>query len=613
MAGIDAHNIIAPSPRAFNKSNPLQNDDEPPRQCQRHTRGHGRSTVSYDMKYHPMDDILRPNFSATRRANGEQIPEEFRDSKVESDEDDEDEALSKVTSPNPHRRRSSRNTHLKKRPIYSAKWHPLDQMLKDNASSTRAVADDNHSKNIRRFSESSSTLKDEDSLSISTRFDHGQGADRASELESTTASITSSPRRSARVSSSQKGPPNYDMKYGDSIRPQSMPMLTAFTSYHVIDSLLRPKAAAKRMKSRLQPAALGKTFITLAYSKKTHSKQCSTVSKTDGFDVHETKSGSRYWRHQKDSVLQGTTIYTGSNIIEFTSERGNQNSEATYNISKGQDKSQARTPTSMQMVTNEEIVSSKPCLRLPTVSEESDREDDSGGGAITETEDTLIESMRGEHVPFSIMSDAALDELLLPAEQYLGKESSHGDAADLLSSDSKGSEPAGSVLAHPNKAVNSVAPEAKAVDLNTSSDRGLTGAVQIKKERTASGLLVGPRGKCDEPRTPKTDSKARKRKSGADSAVTVHEDLPGRTPLIKKIVRMNPASPGTDMPKENLADEGSVDYSSQVERGMSQTRRHQEAIGTPSTRRVRHLGVATTATPPYRSLSSSPGSSWTVR
>lgn len=227
MAGIDAHNIIAPSPRAFNKSNPLQNDDEPPRQCQRHTRGHGRSTVSYDMKYHPMDDILRPNFSATRRANGDQVPEEFRDSKVESDEDDEDEALSKVTSPNPHRRRSSRNIHLKQRPIYSAKWHPLDQILKDNASSTRAVADDNHSKNIRRFSESSPTLKDEDSLNISTSFDHGQGADRASELESTTASITSSPRRSARVSSSKKGPPNYDMKYGDSIRPQSLPMLTA--------------------------------------------------------------------------------------------------------------------------------------------------------------------------------------------------------------------------------------------------------------------------------------------------------------------------------------------------------------------------------------------------
>ena len=205
MAGIDAYNIITPSPRALNKSDPLQNDDEGQKQFQRYTRGYGRRIVSYDMKYHPMDDILRPKYSAKRRAKGEQVPEVFRDSDEESDEDDEDEASSKVTSPNTHRRRSSRNIHLRKRPNYSAKWHPLDQMLKENASLTKAVKDDDHSKTRRRPSESSSTLKDEEeSISINATFDHGQG--------STTASIPSSPRRSARVSSSKNGPPNYDMK-----------------------------------------------------------------------------------------------------------------------------------------------------------------------------------------------------------------------------------------------------------------------------------------------------------------------------------------------------------------------------------------------------------------
>ena len=394
-------------------------------------------------------------------------------------------------------------------------------------------------------------------------------------------------------------------------------MLITFSRYRVIDSILRSKAAAKRMKSRLQSATSSKTSITSASFKKTHSKQCSTVSKTEGFDAYEMKSGSRYWRHQKDSVVKGTTIYTHFNTIESSSERENQIWEATDNISKGQDKSQTRTPTSMQNVTNEERMPNKPCMKLLTVLGDdnerkihSNREDDSETGAITETEDTLIESMRGEHVTFSIMSDAALHEFLLPTERYLEQEPNHEDAAKLVSSDSKGSEPAGSVLAHPDKAVSSAAPEAKAVDLNTSSDRGLSGAVESRKQRTTSGLLVGPRGKCDGPRTPKTESKAKKRKLRADSTVTVHEDLPGRTPLIRKIVRMNPASPGTDIPKENLEDEGSVEDSSQV---MSQTRRHQEAIGTPSNRRVRHLEVATTATPPYRSLSSSPGSSWTVR
>ena len=212
-------------------------------------------------------------------------------------------------------------------------------------------------------------------------------------------------------------------------------------------------------------------------------------------------------------------------------------------------------------------------------------------------QDSLIESMRGERVSSSMMSDAALEEFLLAAELDLKEEPDHEVTADLVLSDSKGPEPAGRVLAYPDKAFDKLS-------------CGLADTVQLNKEKTTSGDLVCPQGTSDEPRASKTQVKAKKRKSRTDFAVVVHEDPPGRTPLVEKVVRTNPVSPGTDIPKENLEGDGSVGDSSQVQTGMPQTRRQHRATGTSGTWRVR---VATNATPRYRSPSSSPASSRTAR
>lgn len=232
MGGIDPDNVITPSLRAPNESELSQSDHRRPRKSQRLTRGHGGSTVSYDMKHHPMDDILRPKYSAKRRGNQRQaaeessdsdreidyrqVAEESSDSDRDIDEDNEIGAPSKITSPSPHYRRSSRSVHLSNRPIYSAKWHPMDQMLKDNATSTRVLKGGDHDRNIRKSIESSPTLKgDEDSSTISLDLHPNHDGDRASGGRITP--ISPGQRRSARVSLSKNGPPNYDMKYGDLI------------------------------------------------------------------------------------------------------------------------------------------------------------------------------------------------------------------------------------------------------------------------------------------------------------------------------------------------------------------------------------------------------------
>ena len=333
-------------------------------------------------------------------------------------------------------------------------------------------------------------------------------------------------------------------------------------------------------------------------------KYCWTLSKTEGFDVYEMKSGSRYWRHQKESVVEGTTISTSSISTPATAKYFIANRKEMDGIRKRHVQNGAITLTSMQDVPEEGERPNKPRLGLPQVlgvdsdrAVESNHEDDRERGAITETEDSLIESMRGERVSSSMMSDAALEEFLLAAEPDLKEEPDHEVTADLVLSDSKGPEPAGRVLAYPEKAFDKLS-------------CGLAETVQFNKEKTTSGDLVCPQGTSHEPRAPKTQVKAKKRKSRADFAVIVHEDPPGRTPLVEKVVRTNPVSPGTDIPKENLEGDGSVGDSSQVETGMPQTRRQHRPTGTSSTRRVR---VATNATPHYRSPSSSPATSRTAR
>ena len=707
---IHPHNIMSPSPQAFNELNSPRGHCESPQKRLRVTRGHGQRNVNYDMKHHPMDDILRPKYSAKRRRNGLKVPDEDNSNNTTSE---------RATSPKPYRPRSSRNIHRSEMPIYSAKWHPLDQILEENYSSTSISNKDDHSKEIRKTSNSSSsTLEDdEDSVTINSDLNPNQDADIASGFEGEATSISPERRRSARVSSYKDAPPNYDMKYGDVICKKSTLRLIATSRYHVMDSTLRPKAAARRIKSKLRSATSSKTLSKSVSSAKTHTKQLAkaspnsltrrsihldsesdspdipvapawsqlhnpylnrssldwaeiqemdrciyllqkgaplhgstlpqdwnqdavkkvlfdegvitldelnsregtellksryesvrlglqnfygsrpepvsrnewTLSRTESFDVYDMKRGLKYWKHQRDSIVEGTKTRSSSKNVGFASETAkhmtrNINQKATHSVSDQQDRNEAGSPTSVQQARDDGTTPSESSSPRPSAMEVNaerrlsvDYEDDDEIGAIIETEDSLIENMRGEHVPSSIMSDAALEELLFPVERSLRDESNQEVTPSSISSDSRRCGSAGSITAHP--------------------DKTLAG-----EEVTVSGVDADPRDRFYEPYTPKTEVKTRKRKSRVDGAIVVHEDPPGRTPLVKKIIGMNPASPGTDIPKENFEDDGSVDHSSQVEMGTPRTHPHPEAGGTPSTRRIRRLESAAIATPPYRPI-----------
>lgn len=332
-----------------------------------------------------------------------------------------------------------------------------------------------------------------------------------------------------------------------------------------------------------------------------------TLLRTERFDAYDMKRGRKYWRHQRDSVYGLRFAAESADHVTGGIDEGQM-----HRIWEEQDTNEEKTWTSIQDIDNHGTTPNNPSSKRPSPSKVDverttsvDHEDDAELGLIIENEDSLVESMRGEHP----LRDAVLEELLFPDEQYSMEESNRAFEFSAL------------VLIHRDKAldeVNSVASEAKATDLDTSS-RELAESIPHDKEKSTLGAEVDPRNEFGMLQTPRVQIKARKRKPRADVPISVHEDLPNSTPEVKKIMSMNPASPGTDIPKENLDDEERMERSSQVEMGNHQTRRRYEAIETPNTRRFGRLESATSVTPPYSSLfggpigSLSPGSSPTTR
>ena len=296
------------------------------------------------------------------------------------------------------------------------------------------------------------------------------------------------------------------------------------------------------------------------------------VSNFEGFDVYDWKRGSMYWKHQLDSIVKGTKPASSpdrSGFVIQTAKRATKNSNNEPMVGISEDKS-----------------TSDATKRTVIVNLEGHGDLD----GIDETEENLVESMRGEYISSSMMSVAALEELLFPVEQFSDEESYQNGTVDLVSEDSTSSGHPKNIPNQADKtsdALRSVDTEAKTFDLDASYDDGLAERVSLGKEETISGIKSDGGDRFGKAQLPMLEIRTRKRKSRADVAISVHEDLPGRTPLVKKIVAMNPSSPGTDIPKENFEVDGSADLSSQVGIGTPRARQDHEAMGTPSTRRVR--------------------------
>ena len=297
--------------------------------------------------------------------------------------------------------------------------------------------------------------------------------------------------------------------------------------------------------------------------------------KFEGFDVYDWKRGSMYWKHGSDIMMKGTKTTNGPDISGFVTPTVKR---ATIHHDNGPTPEHQSEETGPNTSFTDLLPASEVATKRAVI---VNLADDGDLDSIDETEEHLVESMRGGHVSSSIMSDTALEELLFPVEEF---------SDGLLSEDSTNS---GHLKRLPTQAdktcdeLHNVDPEAKTFDLDTSSDRELVERDSFGKEETRSDVRFDGRDRVGKAQVPNVEIRTRKRKSRADTAISVHEDLPGRTPLVKKIVAMNPTSPGTDIPKENLEVNGLPELSGQVEIGTPRPRGYHEATGTPNTSRVR--------------------------
>ena len=191
---------------------------------------------------------------------------------------------------------------------------------------------------------------------------------------------------------------------------------------------------------------------------------------TEGFHVYSMKQGSKYWKHQKHSVVEETKTSSSSNILgssyDVAKDMKRLNGQgASYSIADGQVGNEVKVPKDKQNVQNKETYPQQSKLKQEADFERTrfvGGEDHGDLGVIIETENTLVESMRGEHVSSSIMSDAALEELLSPVEQYLMEEYSREFTADLVSGNARISGHAGTILADLDKTLDGLSYVVKA-------------------------------------------------------------------------------------------------------------------------------------------------------
>ena len=313
-----------------------------------------------------------------------------------------------------------------------------------------------------------------------------------------------------------------------------------------------------------------------------------TLFRYEGFDAFDKEPNTKYWKHHRHSIFCPctTSIHDDQHELMKIAETDDEK-EAP----RGQEEA---TPCNQFDALEDQLTVAaaddsewEGCEtdddRLEEDSNHVDeRETQEGETTIVDLEpwgsedDTLVETMQGEEVLSS-------EGLMSPGE--LGK-----TIADFMNEPL--SNPHASKASSPGKS-------------NTNSDQPLSpshGAPESSctTQAPSPGTLLREfeafnavnEEELPQESVPLPFKRPKKRKAAleCEAEVEVHEDAPGGSPRIRRIIATNPPSPGTDLPKENLPDE--AEHSSQI------------SVRTPQAPRYRW--VWGTSTSPFRSLFGGP-------
>ena len=363
--------------------------------------------------------------------------------------------------------------------------------------------------------------------------------------------------------------------------------------YITLDNVNSPEGT-EWLKSLYESVRLGVEAFFKAELEPTDKKDW-LLAYTEAFNVYLKRRDSKYWEHHEDSIVRLTATKTGDEYRQIAyaegvpdqSTDGDENSDIIEKlvhrdldeIANGQNIVCSKRRTSPVSLADAEKTTAKPM-----------EEDEYLRGV--EHEDIIVESMRGHDGPSTehILDDDEFDKLLSPMMQFLMEQPSQPGIARNVSREPNmkrvPAEPPGPGSTIIRNESSHILPEAKGSSQSTSNvlpHLELFGAPRPIKEE--SNLVNGQQlGKLH---PSKVEKKAKKRKSriGSEAKVKVHEDIPGGTPLVKRLVSMNPASPRTDIPKENFENDNGANLSLEDEMVVSIARRRRGVTSTPRTTR----------------------------
>ena len=587
----------------------------------------GGKPIDYDMKYHPMDDILRPKAAAKRRSYDHQPYQASNDddNKGSLNED----AMSMSTDLLAYNHKSTINEDHRvtraeasggKSVDYNMKHHPIDDILRPKAAARRTV-----------------WFKPASPSTISQKASNAAISSPANRNDPKNPFTKPTPTDWKELRAFDRRV--YLLQKGSPIHGNTSPLKW----FKVVEALIQDSfftreqlkawGSVEALKERYGDIRVGVERFFDAKPEPT-SKMAWQVVHAEWFEVFDDNKGN---------VVPPPSATGKSDTFEEQADSKNDDGEDDQEVGDSYDLRMANadvdkidTDAGFPMRGGDAATSN---LHHTRAISETSLVLYHNAEQFLQAEDHLMESMRSQ--PSSeiepMMADDELDAVLgVMASPTPTKEATSGNLgppSSLRSPDTLPEEPrqrAQSTCPKNNaaiasKALDSTAKAPSSIDETESIDSEIAGVVppsvlkaarRIKQQRnqgqsskqprisTPNGLagMGNSRIAHESLPTRMIPKKVYKRGSRAKSSgagFQVHEDQPGNTPLIKKRVALHPKSPGTDIEKEN------IDHHSLVEAGATTAHaRLQQAITrSPSMRRS--LGTAAIpGTPGFERFSS---------
>ncbi|KAL8731811.1 MAG: hypothetical protein Q9181_004174 [Wetmoreana brouardii] len=586
-------------------------DGAPSSKSPRITRGATTGkNMSYDMKYHPMDDVLRPRQSAARKAINGLIARSppSSDSTLPVIESDNTESPGSTTSSSsklasvtrmsppprpirptagsPSNRRMTRESNREKPIAYNMKHHPMDAFLRPAETRKRmakwaAVPNGSHLSTHPKESHVTASNETKDTNHAGSEEEQGPPLLSATDEQpfiaspSTLAGCSSEVPLTTNSAAGCHFPVNsheaagwrslenddrmlYVLQKGASLGSQTLPL-----DWFEVAQALRtePGLPGDSAEAITEIEAFKERYMIIHRGIEAYfnAEPVPVESKTltryyaEDFGVYDLERGDKYWKHSKDSIVRSENPLAVNSIprlqIHVMQDRTPQKAAV--------DRSDSITVLGDDLLNN----------ALSKVRQE--------GTTYVRKTAGHAEAMdqAGDEISSTMQRRAADDSDTTDEDEGRGLVGSYNDAEGYIrqvtgpSNNSQGSSigegPESEIIAHMRNELSSdindlLKPDELDPMFHSSADN--SGDTMMSEEDCGRATTVDGENESDEEQKVRLafNRRSKKRKLG-NREFSVHEDQPGNTPKIKRQIALNPKSPGTDIPKENLRERSPSD------------------------------------------------------